>query len=257
LGSDRPWLETHDLRAGYEGVDILSGLNMNVSQGEFVCLVGPNGAGKSTLLKTVFGLTRVTGGSMLLGGHQVGQPTPVAMLERGVAYVPQGRCNFPLMSVADNLEMAAIRRKDSCAVANDLARLLQRFPLLAANFKRPASFLSGGQQQVLEIGMALLQRPQLLLIDEPSMGLAPLAVQEVFDELLRLRAEGLTILLVEQNTKAAQKVADRIIVMRLGKSIWTGPARSLPEIDLADMFLTGRISPARTTNGEFSDVDKV
>jgi branched-chain amino acid transport system ATP-binding protein len=245
LEPSAPHLELMGLRAGYGGPDILTGVDLQIGKGEFVAILGPNGAGKSTLLRTLFGLTKVTAGSLAVFGQRVDAPSPAAMLKHGIAYVPQGRCNFPLMSIAENLELAAYSRRDREEVRCDLDYVRGRFPILVEKRKALASHLSGGQQQVLELAMALLRRPKLLLIDEPSMGLAPAAVTAVFNELSRLQTDGLTILLVEQNTKRALEVAYRAVVLRLGKVLWTGPAQGVSHNELADMFLTGETGASR------------
>jgi branched-chain amino acid transport system ATP-binding protein len=242
LAHSAPHLEFAGLRAGYGGPDILTGVDLKIYAAEFVCILGPNGAGKSTLLQTLFGMTTLTGGSITLMGVDIGIPRPLRMQELGIAFVPQGRCNFPEMSVAENLEMAGYRRGDKAGLRRDLDYVKSRFPMLAEKRAAMASALSGGQQQILELAMALMQRPKLLLIDEPSMGLSPSAAAMVFEELLRLRSEGLTILLVEQNTKRALQVASRAVILRLGQVLWHGPSAALSHDHLAEMFLTGKVN---------------
>ncbi len=233
-------LSIRDLRAGYANLDILNGVTLDVPQGQFVALMGPNGAGKSTLLKTIFGMATFKGGSIDWQGRPIaGLPTR-AILGSGISYVPQGRCNFPLMTVQENLEMAAYTLRDA-QVRPDRDRVYELFPSLARRRNTLAGNMSGGEQQLLEVAMAVLQRPRMLLVDEPSVGLSPAAVGVVFDELLRLRAAGLTILLVEQNTRKAMEVAERAVILRLGEVIWDGRPADITHDELGELFLTGRM----------------
>ena len=228
------------LSAGYGNLDILNGIDLLVSSGEFVALMGPNGAGKSTLLKTLFGMTTIKGGSIIWSGQEIAGLNSRAILGSGISYVPQGRCNFPLMSVDENLQMAAYTLRDA-KVKSDRDYVYDLFPILKTRRNTLAGNMSGGEQQLLEVAMAVLQRPRLLLVDEPSVGLSPTAVGIVFDELLRLHAYGLTILLVEQNTKKAIEVAERAVILRLGKVIWDGAPADISHDELGELFLTGKI----------------
>lgn len=237
--SDPPLLEVSGLHAGYGRTAILNGIDLTLHAGEFCCLLGPNGAGKSTLLKAVFGMTQIMSGSIRFRGTEIGGRKPGEVLRTGISYVPQGRCNFPLMTVAENLDLAVLTRSDS-EVDADLEAVYARFPLLADARKRLASHLSGGQQQILELAMAFLRRPRLLLVDEPSMGLAPQAIALVFNELHRLREAGLTILLVEQNTAKAMEVSDRVLVLRLGQVVWDSPREEIDHQRLGELFLARR-----------------
>lgn len=238
--AEAPVLEVAGVCAGYGRVEILHDVDLAVADGEFVCLLGPNGAGKSTLLRTIFGLTTVMSGAIRFRGAEVIGVTPRRALDLGVAYVPQGRCNFPLMTVDENLEMALYTRRGSEA-AQDHARAYELFPVLAERRRQLVGNLSGGEQQMLELAMALLHRPRVLLVDEPSIGLAPAAIRVVFDEIRRLHGRGLTILLVEQNTRKAVEVAHRAIVMRLGRIIWDGRAQAIGQRELGELFMTGKL----------------
>ncbi len=231
-------LEITDLRAGYGHLDILHGVNLNIQHGEFVTLLGPNGAGKSTLLKSLFGMTTHKGGSIQWKGKDIAGLRPQTMLAHGIAYVPQGRCNFQLMSIDENLEMAAYTIKDGDLKA-EREYVYDLFPILRQRRNELAGNLSGGEQQLLEMAMAVLRRPEILLVDEPSVGLSPQAITLVFNELKRLHQGGRTILLVEQNTRKAMQAADRAVVLRLGKVIWDSPVAELSHEKLGELFMTG------------------
>ncbi|MGO4855348.1 branched-chain amino acid ABC transporter ATP-binding protein [Phaeovulum sp. W22_SRMD_FR3] len=238
--ADNITLSLRDLRAGYATLDILNGVTLDVPQGQFVALMGPNGAGKSTLLKTIFGMTTFKGGAITWQGRDIGGASTRSILGSGISYVPQGRCNFPLMTVQENLEMAAYTIRDD-KVKTDRDYVYELFPSLKKRRGTLAGNLSGGEQQLLEVAMAVLQRPKMLLVDEPSVGLSPAAVGIVFDELLRLRDTGLTILLVEQNTRKAMEVADRAVILRLGEVIWDGKPAEISHDELGELFLTGKM----------------
>jgi len=233
-------LHIETLHAGYGHLDILNGVDLTVEQGEFIALMGPNGAGKSTLLKSLYGLTTIKGGKIYWRGDNIAGLRSSQILARGISLCPQGRCNFPLMSVAENLEMAAFGMGKAEA-ADSRERIYDLFPALKSRAKILAGNMSGGEQQLLEVAMAVLQRPKVLLIDEPSVGLSPAAINIVFDELIRLAETGLTILLVEQNTKKAMQVAKRAVILRLGKVIWDGKPANISHEALGDLFLTGRM----------------
>ncbi|WP_445216916.1 ABC transporter ATP-binding protein [Bradyrhizobium sp. Pa8] len=228
------------LRAGYGSLDILNGVDLDVPQGQFVALMGPNGAGKSTLLKTLYGMTTVKGGSIDWQGKDITALKSRAILAEGISWVPQGRCNFPVMTVDENLQMAAYTLRDS-RVKAERDYVYDLFPILKTRRNTLAGNMSGGEQQLLEVAMAVLQRPKILLVDEPSVGLSPTAIGIVFDELLRINAAGQTILLVEQNTKKAMAVAQRAVILRLGKVIWDGRPADITHDELGELFLTGRM----------------
>ncbi|AMJ61718.1 branched-chain amino acid ABC transporter ATP-binding protein [Bosea sp. PAMC 26642] len=228
------------LRAGYGSLDILNGIDLEVPQGQFVALMGPNGAGKSTLLKTLYGMTTVKGGTIRWQGRDIAGLASREILAQGVSFVPQGRCNFPLMTVDENLQMAAYTLRDA-KVKSDRDYVYELFPILKKRRATIAGNMSGGEQQLLEVAMAVLQRPRILLVDEPSVGLSPAAIGIVFDELLRINAMGQTILLVEQNTKKAMEVAQRAVILRLGQVIWDGKPAEISHDELGELFMTGKM----------------
>ena len=213
-------------------------VSLAIEPGSFVGVIGRSGAGKSTLLKSLFGMTTHKGGSIQWKGKDIAGLRPQTMLAHGIAYVPQGRCNFQLMSIDENLEMAAYTIKDGDLKA-DREYVYDLFPILRQRRNELAGNLSGGEQQLLEMAMAVLRRPEILLVDEPSVGLSPQAITLVFNELKRLHQGGRTILLVEQNTRKAMQAADRAVVLRLGKVIWDSPVAELSHEKLGELFMTG------------------
>jgi len=227
LEVDTNILEINHLKSGYGEIEVLHDVSIQVRPGQIVSIIGANGAGKSTLLKTIFGLLPISEGDILFKGENINKISKFERLKKGISYIPEGRSNFYGMTVQENLEMGAFIRKDVQAIAEDIEKLCQRFPILKEKRHTPAGNLSGGQQQMLEIAIALMQKPDLLLIDEPTLGLAPILVTEVFDELLRINAEGTTILLVEQNAKRALEISDYGFVLELGHMNFHGPAEEL------------------------------
>ena len=222
-------LELRDLKAGYGHAEILHGIDLIVGEGELVTVIGANGAGKSTLLKAIVGLVTVRSGSVSYRGATIGTPRPEKLVRNGLALVPEGRMLFGPMTVRENLELGAYGagRDRRAALAEGLARVHKLFPVLAERSNQPAETLSGGEQQMLAVGRALMSRPRLLLLDEPSLGLAPKVIAEIFAVLTELRAENLTILLVEQDARLALKHADRGYVMRTGRVVLEGSAEEL------------------------------
>jgi ABC-type branched-subunit amino acid transport system ATPase component len=240
LAADGVLLELREVVAGYEEVEVLRGVSLAVRAGEVVCIIGANGAGKSTLLRTVFGMVWPRAGSVRIAGEEVTGRPSTELLRRGIGYVPQGRCNFPAMSVEENLEMGAYLRRDS-RIRDDIDAVLARFPMLAAKRRAPAGTLSGGQQQILEMGIALLLHPRLLMVDEPSLGLDPRMVEIVFDTILAINREGTTILMVEQNAKKALSVSHRGFVLELGRNRFEGTGDELlNNLDVRQHYLGGR-----------------
>jgi ABC-type branched-subunit amino acid transport system ATPase component len=232
-------LELRDVVAGYAEVEVLRGVSLAVRAGEIVCIIGANGAGKSTLLRTVFGMVPPRAGTIRFAGEDIASRPPTEVLKRGIGYVPQGRCNFPAMSVEENLQMGAYLRRDS-RVPDDIEALLARFPMLAGKRRDPAGTLSGGQQQILEVAIALLLTPRLLMVDEPSLGLDPRMVEIVFDALVAINRDGTTILMVEQNAKKALSVAHRGFVLELGRNRFEGTGRELlDDPDVRQHYLGG------------------
>jgi ABC-type branched-subunit amino acid transport system ATPase component len=225
-------LALREVRAGYDEVEVLRGVSVDVRAGEVVSIIGANGAGKSTLLRTVFGMVRARGGSIRFDGREIAGRPPVDILKSGIAYVPQGRCNFPAMTVGENLEMGAYTRTDA-DVRRDIERTMARFPMLGERRQVLAGTLSGGQQQILEMAIALLLHPRLLLVDEPSLGLDPRMVEVVFDTILAINREGTTVLMVEQNARKALSISHRGFVLELGRNRFEGTGRALlddPEV---------------------------
>ena len=224
--ADGALLELHSVVAGYEEVEVLHGVSLAVREGEIASIIGANGAGKSTLLRTVFGMVVPRAGAVRFAGEEIAGRPPTEVLRRELGYVPQGRCNFPAMSVEENLEMGAYLRRDA-RVRDDIEALLARFPMLEAKRRDAAGTLSGGQQQILEMAIALLLQPRLLMVDEPSLGLDPRMVEIVFDTILAINREGTTILMVEQNAKKALSVSQRGFVLELGRNRFEGTGADL------------------------------
>ena len=220
-------LQLHGLRVSYGGINAVKGIDLSVSRGELVCLIGTNGAGKTTTLKAIAGLLPVAADAILYDGAPIGGMRPFELVRRGLALVPEGRGVFGQLTVAENLAMGAYVRGDAAAVKLDLERAFSLFPRLAGRRSQSAGTLSGGEQQMLAIGRALMSRPKLLLLDEPSMGLAPLLVQKIFETILAVAKEGVTILLVEQNARLALEVSSHGYVMETGLITLSGPAREL------------------------------
>ena len=219
-------LAIDNLTSRYGRIEVLHGVSCEVQQGEIVTLVGSNGAGKSTLLRAISGVQPVASGTIRLDGEVINSLSAHARVARGIAQVPEGRQVFSPLTVDDNLRLGAYRRRDA-AVASDLDKVYATFPALAGKRGIPAGSLSGGQQQMLAIGRALMTRPKLLLLDEPSMGLAPLLVDQIFGIIADLKKGGLTVLLVEQNAYAALAIADRGYVMETGRITMSGSGASL------------------------------
>ncbi len=211
-----PLLDIQAIDTFYGRVQALRGVSLTVEQGEIVTLIGANGAGKSTTLRTISGLIHPTKGSITLINRDITNTPPEKIVELGVAQSPEGRRLFPRMTVRDNLEMGAFSRKDRADVVSDIDRVYTIFPRLKERSGQLAGTLSGGEQQMLAIGRALMARPKVLLLDEPSMGLSPILVETIFETIQRLNAEGTTILLIEQNARMALGVASRGYVMETG-----------------------------------------
>jgi branched-chain amino acid transport system ATP-binding protein len=216
-----PLLGVHDLHLAYGRIRALQGVTLVVRAGEIVTLVGPNGAGKSSLLRTIAGVHRPDAGSVHAFGRRIDGEPVEALVRQGIVLVPEGRATLRHLTVRENLVLGAYVRRDG-EIEADLARVLGRFPRLAERLGQKAGTLSGGEQQMLAIGRALMARPRLLLLDEPSLGLAPLVVASIFGTLRELRAEGVTILLVEQNARQALQLADHAYVLETGSIVLEG-----------------------------------
>lgn len=211
-------LELKQVFGGYGKMTILNGTSFRIEKGTITTVIGPNGAGKSTVFKAIFGLLNIRSGQVLLNGKDVTGQAPAKMLAHGVSYVPQGRNLFPMLSVKHNLEIGGISAPDQSRVAKRIDEVMEQFPMLKEKADQQAITLSGGQQKQLEIARALLLDPKLILIDEPSIGLSPQMVSETFRTLIRLRDEGVTILMIEQNAKAALAISDDGLVLEQGQT---------------------------------------
>ena len=232
-------LQLDDVYAGYgSGPDILQGLTLGVEEGTTSCIIGPNGAGKSTALKVICGLLRPRGGEVYFNGESLNGLRPDQILERGICFVPQDRSLFPEMTVRENLVMAGYLQRDRMELQRRIRDVLETFPDLAQSSTKSVQTLSGGQQQMVALARALIVRPRVLLVDEPSLGLAPQVARHVFDTLERFHALGMTILLVEQNAHMGLESADWGCVMDLGTKRFEGPAADiLSHPDIRELYL--------------------
>ena len=220
-------LEVTGLRVAYGGIQAVRGISFHVNQGEMVALIGANGAGKTSTLKALSRLLDAAGGSVRYCGKEVAKLAPHQLIAEGIALVPEGRGVFPRMSIVENLLMGAYCRNDAAGISRDMEHVFSLFPRLEERAQQLAGTLSGGEQQMLAIGRALMSRPKLLLLDEPSMGLAPLMVQKIFEVICTVAREGMTVLLVEQNAKLALEVSQRGYVMESGEITLTGDSAGL------------------------------
>ncbi len=220
-------LALEGLQVAYGGIRAVKGVDIAVEPGELVCLIGANGAGKTTTLRAITGLVRPAGGHIRYDGTEIAGLRPHQIARRGLALVPEGRGVFPQLTIEENLAMGAYARSDRAAVAADTERTFAHFPRLRERRRQTAGTLSGGEQQMLAIGRALMSRPRLLLLDEPSMGLAPLMVERIFEVIRTIAAEGVTMLLVEQNARLALEASHRGYVLEGGLVSLAGPAREL------------------------------
>ena len=222
-----PLLALERLAVAYGGIQAVKGIDVTVGDGELVCLIGANGAGKTTTLKGICGLLPIKSGRIRYAGDDITGFPSFKLVRRGLAMVPEGRGMFGALTIEENLAMGAYARKDRGAIRADIERVFGLFPRLKERRRQTAGTLSGGEQQMLAMGRALMSRPRLLLLDEPSMGLAPLMVQKVFETIIAVASEGVTILLIEQNAKLALEVSDRGYVMESGEIMLSGPAAAL------------------------------
>ena len=220
-------LEIKDLHVNYGAVHALNGVSMTVNDGEIVSLIGANGAGKTTTLRTITGLEKAASGSITFDGHDLRKTEPSKIITLKLAHVPEGRHIFPQMTVEENLEMGAFT--DPADMAKTMADVYERFPRLKERKRQLAGTLSGGEQQMLAVGRALMAKPQLVMMDEPSLGLAPIVVRGIFDIIREINAQGITVLLIEQNANMALKIADQAYVMQTGTITMFGTGRELAE----------------------------
>lgn len=226
-GSAAPLLTVRDLRAGYGAIDVLHGISIEVARGEIVTLIGANGAGKTSTLMSISRVLRLRGGSIAFDGRDITDLKPDEVVRLGLAQVPEGRKIFPRLTVGENLEMGAYIRHDAAEIEADREHVFRLFPVLKERLAQLGGTLSGGEQQMLAIGRALMSRPTMLMMDEPSMGIAPILVARIFEAVKELRAGGMTILLVEQNARAALKLADRGYVLETGRVVMSDSGAKL------------------------------
>jgi len=228
-----PLLVAEGVTAGYGKIDILQGVSLEIRAGEIVSIIGPNGAGKSTALKTIVGFLVPRRGRILFNGEEISALPPNVVLRRGLAYVPQGRIVFPQMTVRENLEMGAYIEREAERVREAFERVFALFPILAERQGQKAGTMSGGEQQMVAIGRALMTTPRLIMLDEPSLGLSPKFVTLIFEKLIEMRNAGYTLAIVEQNAARALAVADRGYVLELGRNRFEGMGQQLladPEV---------------------------
>ncbi|MFC5472485.1 ABC transporter ATP-binding protein [Paraherbaspirillum soli] len=239
-------LQIDQLVAAYGKIEALKGVSLSVAAGSVTCLLGPNGAGKTTLMMTIAGLLRPRSGTICFDGRELtGQP-PHAVVAQGIALVPEQRLLFPSMSVRDNLLAGAYSRNDKQQIAADLARMLARFPRLKERAGQRAGTLSGGEQQMLALARALMSRPKLLLLDEPSLGLAPLVVEDIFRLIVEISTEGTSILLVEQNAQMALKLAHHVYLIEQGRISYSGAPAQLAADQLVQRAYLGSAKAGMT-----------
>jgi branched-chain amino acid transport system ATP-binding protein len=243
MDQSAPLLELDRVSAGYGKMTILNGTSARVWRGAITTVIGPNGAGKSTMFKTVFGLLPVRSGTISFDGRDITNCAPRQVLDAGIVYIPQGRNIFSELSVRHNLELGGVALPDQGLLADRMAAIMRRFPILQDKANAQASTLSGGQQKILEVARGLLLEPKLILIDEPSIGLSPVMVQDVFAILAGLRDKGVTILLIEQNAKQALQISDYGLVLEQGQTrIEDNAAKILTDPRIAQLFLGGGLA---------------
>ena len=224
-------LEVRDLEVNYGSINAIKKISFDVNEGEVIALIGANGAGKTTTLHTITGLLKAKSGSVMFEGKELLKTPPHKIVEMGMAHVPEGRRIFQQLTVYKNLTLGAFTRKDKASIDETLQMVYNKFPRLEERKKQVAGPLSGGEQQMLAMGRALMSKPKIVLMDEPSMGLSPLFVSEVFKIIEEIRASGTTVLLVEQNAKKALEIADRAYVLETGRIVLSGDAKDLMNDD--------------------------
>ena len=244
MNASGPLLVLDRVFAGYGKMTILNGTTARIRRGAITTVIGPNGAGKSTMFKAIFGLLPVRSGTVAFDGRDITNFSPRRLLDLGVVYIPQGRNIFPELSVHHNVELGGVALSDQAGLAGRVDTIMQRFPMLKEKADTQASTLSGGQQKILEVARGLLLDPKLILIDEPSIGLSPLMVQEVFAILKGLRNRGVTILLIEQNAKQALQISDYALALEQGQTrIEDTAPKILADPRIAQLFLGGGLAP--------------
>ena len=235
-------LELKNVVSGYGNITALKSINLSVPQGKIVSLIGANGAGKSTTMRTIMGLVKAQEGTITFDGQDLTKLKTHEIVKAGISLVPEGRQILQDMTVYENLEMGAYIRNDKAGIEEDIKKVFKRFPILDERSYQLGGTLSGGQQQMLAIGRALMARPKLLLLDEPSMGLAPLVVNEIFEVIKEISQEGTTVLVVEQNVRQALKIADYAYVLETGKMVLDGPAEEVRhDPRVMEAYLGGRV----------------
>ncbi|TLP39546.1 ABC transporter ATP-binding protein [Arcobacter arenosus] len=234
-------LECKDLEINYDQVRAVKKVNLSLEEGETITLIGANGAGKSSILKAITGLKKPTSGEVLFNGESLNGMSPSKIVEKGIAMTPEGRRVFPYMSVKDNLLMGAFTRKDKDGIKEDLEKVLDKFPRLKERFKQQASTMSGGEQQMMVIGRALMSRPKILLMDEPSLGIAPKLVQDIARSIVQINKEDkVSVILVEQNSRMALKISNRAYAMQLGEVLLSGQSKDLIHDErIIELYLGG------------------
>lgn len=233
-------LEIKDLHVHYGVIEALKGISLEVNEGEIVALIGANGAGKTTMMQSISGIVKKSGGEINFLNESIMKANPKHIVEMGLTQVPEGRRIFTGMSVYENLMMGAFLRKDKDGIKHDYAKVCEQFPILKERMNQDASTLSGGEQQMLAMGRALMAKPKLLLLDEPSMGLAPILVKEIFNIIEEINKSGTTVLLVEQNAKMALSIAHRAHVLETGKVVMSGTGEELAKSsDVQKAYLGG------------------
>ena len=232
-------LQLNDVNTYYGPSHVLQDVSLEVNQGEIVCLLGANAAGKTTTMKTIFGLVHPKSGTIQFEGNQIQSKLTGDIVTSGLALVPEARRIFPRMTVSENLEMGAYSRKSRAEIRQDIEHVCDIFPRIRERLKQVAGTMSGGEQQMLAMGRALMSRPRMVCLDEPSMGLSPILVQTVFDTILQIRNEGVTVFLVEQNASMALSLADRGYVLQTGKIVLTDTAKNLLTNDLVRQAYLG------------------
>lgn len=232
-------LQIQNLKSGYNGTEILNDINIEVKPGEIIAIIGPNGAGKSTVLKSIFNLCEIYSGKISFNGENITKLPTHDLIYEGISFVPQGRQVFSDLTVKENLEMGAFIMKDKEVVDTNLKKIFELFPFLKEKKEDYAFTLSGGQQQLLAMGRALIQNPKLLLLDEPSLGLSPKAMKEIFEKIVEINKQGVTVMIVEQNAKQAVSIANRTYILENGKIGLTGGREILKDKRVKDIYFGG------------------